>query len=74
MWLKKKNVRQAKSADQHRMMGDPKIHHAVRSDGARSSRKTKEHEEKKTNAGANADGARAAWQSGPGPWKKIWLI
>ena len=28
------------------MMGDPKIHHAVRSDGARSGRKTKEQEEK----------------------------
>ena len=45
---KEKNVKQTKSADQHRMMGDPKIHHAVRSDGARSSRKTKEHEEEKT--------------------------
>ena len=47
---KEKNVKQTKSADQHRMMGDPKIHHAVRSDGARSSRKTKEHEEKKRDA------------------------
>jgi hypothetical protein len=38
--------------------------------GLEAAGKQKNTKKKNTNAGANADGARAAWHSGPGTWKK----